>query len=176
MNIISLLDNKNMKPLEKRVKIVEIIRMNFISIKEIKSLQDTIDDKKMALIFEAMEDVTNKNPEIANLDWLIFVQNFILSKSNNLKREASRIVGNIAYLFPNNLNVAIQNLIENTKNESTVIRWGSAYALARIIQIPKYANNELYAVIEDLCEQETDNGVKNQFTNGLKKAEKIRKA
>jgi len=176
MSIVSLLDNKNMKPLEKRMEIVEIIRMNFISIKEIKSLQDTIDDKKMALIFEAMEDVTNKNPEIANLDWLIFVQNFILSKSNNLKREASRIVGNIAYLFPDNLNVAIQNLIENTKNESTVIRWGSAYALARIIQIPKYANNELYDVIEDLCEQETDNGVKNQFVNGLKKAKKIRKA
>ena len=64
--------------------------------------------------------------------------------------------------------------MENTKHESTVVRWGSAYALARIIQIPKYANNELYDVIEDLCEQETDNGVKNQFANGLKKAKKIK--
>ena len=75
MSIVSLLDNKNMKPLEKRMEIVEIIRMNFISIKEIQSLQDMIDDKKMALIFEAMEDVTNKNPEITNLDWLIFYGN-----------------------------------------------------------------------------------------------------
>jgi hypothetical protein len=63
----------------------------------------------------------------------------------------------------------------NTKNGSTVIRWGSAYALSKIIQIPKYANSELYEILTDLCMQEQENGVKNQLLNGLKKAKKLRK-
>lgn len=129
----------------------------------------------MALILEAMEAVTGKNPEVADLDWLKFVQEFITSKSNNLKREASRIVGNIAHLFPDDLDTAIHSLLENTKNDGTVIRWGSAYALARIIKIPQYANSELYDTLTDLSEQEQESGVKNQFLGGLKKAKKLRK-
>jgi hypothetical protein len=109
------------------------------------------------------------------LDWLVFVQNFITSKSNNLKREASRIVGNIADLFPDNLEVAIQNLMSNTEDGSTVIRWGSAYALSRIIHVPKYANSDFYDILTDLCEREQENGVKNQLLNGLKKAKKLKK-
>ncbi|MDR2699925.1 MAG: hypothetical protein LBC12_03835 [Nitrososphaerota archaeon] len=45
-------------------------------------------------------------------------------------------------MFLGSLEAAIQNLMSNTKNDSTVIRWGSAYALSRIIQIPKYANSD----------------------------------
>jgi hypothetical protein len=128
----------------------------------------------MALILEAIEAVTGKNPEIADLEWLKFAQDFITSQSNNLKREASRVVGNIAHLFPNDLEMAIQYLMNNTKKDSTVIRWGSAYAMSRIIQIPQYANSELFNMLTDLSEQEQENGVKNQLLDGLKKAKKIR--
>jgi hypothetical protein len=77
-------------------------------------------------------------------------------------------------MFPDNLDVAIQYLMSNTKDDSTVIRWGSAYGLSRIMQIPKYANSDFYDVLTDLCEQEQENGVKNQLLNGLKKAKKLR--
>ncbi|MDR1196531.1 MAG: hypothetical protein LBL00_08665 [Endomicrobium sp.] len=43
----------------------------------------------MVLVFDAMEEVFSKNPEISNKDWLKFTQEFITSKSNNIKREAS---------------------------------------------------------------------------------------
>jgi hypothetical protein len=78
-------------------------------------------------------------------------------------------------MFPNNLETAIQNLLENTKNEGTVIRWASAYALAKIIQIPQHANRELYDTLNELYEQEQENGVKNQLQNGLKKAKQLKK-
>jgi hypothetical protein len=78
-------------------------------------------------------------------------------------------------MFPNNLETAIQNLLENTKNEGTVIRWASAYALAKIIQIPQHANSELYDTLNELYEQEQENGVKNQLQNGLKKAKRLKK-
>ncbi|MCL1972660.1 MAG: hypothetical protein FWG57_06705 [Endomicrobia bacterium] len=174
MNIISLLDNKLIKSVEKREKIAESIRKKLITIKEIKKLEDVLDHKKMALVFEAMEAVSSEKPEISNKDWLKFTKGFVESKSNSIKREASRIVGNIAHLFPSELDAIIQSLMKNTKDEGTVIRWSSAYALARIIQIPKYANSKLFDVLTDLCGKEKENGVKNQLLNGLKKAKKLR--
>jgi hypothetical protein len=172
MNMISLLDDKSLKSFEKREAIVDAIKLKVITIKELQPFKHVLDDKKMALILEAMEAVTGNNPEIADLEWLEFAQELITSESNSLKRESSRVIGNIAHLFPNNLETAIQKLMGNAKNDSTVIRWGSAYALARIIPIPQYANSELYDVISDLCEQEQENGVKNQYHSGLKKARK----
>jgi hypothetical protein len=174
MDVISLLNNKSLKSIDKREEIAEAIRLKHITIKELQPLKDILDDKKMALVLEAMEAVTGKNPEIADLEWLKYTQDFIVSKSNNLKRESSRIVGNIAHLFPNCLETAIWNLMENRGNDSTIIRWASAYALSRIILISQYANSKLYDVLFDLCEQEKENGVKNQYLNGLKKAKKLK--
>ena len=173
MDIACLLD-MDVKSVEKRVKIAEAIQLKLVTIAEIQLLKNVVDDKKLALVLEAMEAVSNKNSEIADLGWLIFAQELVTSKSNNIKRESSRIIGNIAHMFPDNLKTAIQNLLENTKADGTVIRWGSAYALARIIQIPKYANSELYGILTDLCEQEQENGVKNQLLTGLKKAKKLK--
>ena len=175
MDIINLLNDKSKKSVTKRAEISETIRIGAVTIQDIKSHSDVLDDKKLALVFEAMESVTAKNPELADLEWLVFVQEFITSESNNLKREASRIVGNIAFLFPDDLEVAIQKLLENTGNDGTVVRWSSAYALGRIIAIPKYAGSELFGVVSDLYECEKDNGIKNQYLSGLKKAQKISK-
>ena len=52
---------------------------------------------------------------------------------------------------------------------------GSAYALGRIILIPEYANSKLFDMLTALAEQETENGVKNQYLAGLKKAKKLLK-
>ncbi len=175
MDIVNLLNNTTIKSLEKRTDIAEAIEARLLTLKEIQSLQTILDDKKMALIFEAMEAVSSKNPMTADLGWLTFAQDFISSDSRSIKREASRIVGNIAHLFPNNLNVAVRSLLENTNDVGTVIRWSSAYALARIIQIPRYANSNLYFTLTELSEREQENGVKNQLLSGLKKADKIRK-
>ena len=170
MDITNLLNDKSIKPIVKRTEISEAIRTGAVTIRDIKSLSDKLDDKKLALVFEAMESVTAKNPELADLDWLVFAQEYITSESNSLKREASRIVGNIAFLFPDDLEVVIRKLLENAGNDSTVVRWSSAYALGRIITIPKYAGSELFGVVSDLYEREKDNGIKNQYLSGLKKA------
>jgi hypothetical protein len=174
MDIINLLDNKAIKSIEKREAIAEAIKMKLVTIREIKQLKYVLDDKRMAIILESMEAVTNKYPDIADLEWLKLTQDFIISTSNNIKRESSRIVGNIAHLFPNDLETAIEYIMENVKSDGTVIRWGSAYALARIIQIPQYANSDFYDALNDLFKQEQESGVKNQLLKGLKKAKRIR--
>jgi hypothetical protein len=174
MDIAGLLNNNEIKAVTKREELADALRMGYVTMSDILPLKDKLDDKKMAIVLEAMEAVTNRNPDLADLGWLVFAGDFITSKSNAIKREASRIVGNIAHLFPDDLDTAIQKLMENTKDEGTVIRWASAYALARIIQIPQYARGGLFDTLISLSEQESENGVKNQLLNGLKKAKKHR--
>jgi HEAT repeat protein len=173
-NVTDLLNDKEIRPAEKRKHIADAIRAKLITIQDIISLKDVLNDKKLALVLESMEAVTADDPGISDPDWLLFSQTFISSGSNDLKREASRIVGNIAHLFPDDLGTAIDDLMKNTESAGTVIRWSSAYALSRIVRIPRYANSELYDTLKGLSEREHDNGIRNQLLNGLKKAEKLR--
>ncbi|MFP3154650.1 hypothetical protein LQZ18_09530 [Lachnospiraceae bacterium ZAX-1] len=173
MDITLLLEDKSIKLSEKREQIANAVSTKAITVKEIKTC--CFDEKKIGVILEAIESASRSNPSIADIEWLNYVELYILSSSNSLKREASRIIGNIAHLFPDNLDSSISKLIENTKNDGTVVRWGSAYALGRIILIPQFANSDLFDTLTDLAEQETESGVKNQYLGGLKKAEKLRK-
>ncbi len=130
--------------------------------------------KKTAIIFEAIEAVTNSDAQIADIEWLHLATEYISSPNNSIKREASRIVGNISQRFPNNLENAIKKLLLNSKNQGTVVRWSSAYALSKIIVIPQYAHSELFDRLTEICSQEDENGVKNQYVKALKKASKAK--
>jgi len=172
MEIIEILSDKSKKPIEKRKAISDAILSGQIKIQDLTALN--IEDKKLALVFEAIEELSSKKPDMADTLWLKFAEKHLLSQDNNIKRETARIVGNIAHLFPNDLDIVIPKLIENTNNASTVIRWACAYALGKIITIPKYARSNLYDQLTILAEKEQMNGNKNQYLNGLKKAKKLR--
>lgn len=174
MDLVSVLEDVSLRLNEKRDKIIEALRSKSFTIKEIELFKKILDEKEMVVILEAMEVVSVKNPELADLQWLKFSENYIISFNNNLKRESSRIIGNIAHLFPNELESIIKKLIINTKDKGTVIRWSSAYALSRIIIIPVYAQSELYNTLLKIYEKEAESGVRGQYQNGLLKAEKIR--
>ena len=174
MDILGLLDNKALKAVEKRNRIGDGIQAGAITVRDIRALESTLDDKKLSLVLEAMEAVTRKQPEIAEPGWLSLAQRHITAQSNSVKREASRVAGNIAHLYPDDLEPVIRNLLKNASNEGTVVRWSSAYALGRIVSIPHHACGGLYGVVSALYERETDSGVKNQYLSGLKKAKKMR--
>ncbi len=175
MDLFDILNSKVIKALEKRAQIVEAINGGVLDINQIRILSADLDDKKIAVILEALEEVIRNKPDASALEWLQFAEQYIDAQSNNLKREASRVVGNIAHLFKDDLTVSIQKLLKNTSNESTVVRWGSAYALAKVIVLPQFSHSQLYSQLTDICEHESENGVKNQYMKSLKKAAKLRK-
>ncbi|MGG0643780.1 HEAT repeat domain-containing protein [Sporosarcina gallistercoris] len=175
MNIVELVNNKSLKAMEKRIQIIEILLEDNLSLQELITICDSLKDKQIAIILEAIEEITNKKMKQLDPAYIDFVEKYILSDNNSCKREASRIVGNLAEQYPNKLDSVIQCLIKNTTDDSTVVRWGSAYALSRIIVLTEYANTDLYDQISDICEKEQNNGVKNQYVKALKKAVKIRK-
>ena len=63
---------------------------------------------------------------------------------------------------------AVEALLKNTRDEGTVVRWGSAYALARIIVLEPYKNSALVQTVREIYEAEKENGVKNQYKKALK--------
>lgn len=144
MDVLVILNDKSIKAIEKRKFIIKALEEKNITIKEIEGILNETDEKKSAIIFEAIEAVTNSDTQIVDIEWLNFAVENILSASNSIKREASRIVGNISHKFPNDLEKAIEKLLLNSKDPGTVVRWSSAYALSKIIVIPQYANSELF--------------------------------
>ncbi len=175
MGLIEILYLKDTKALEKRAQIVEAVYGGSIDIDQIREQSANLDDKKIAIVLEALEEVTRSKPDISTIEWLRFAAQYIEAQSNNLKRESSRIVGNIAHLFENDLTISIQKLLQNTNNEGTVVRWSSAYALAKIIVLPQFACCPLFDQLTEICEREANNGVKNQYIKSLNKAAKLRK-
>lgn len=176
MTIKQIIDDKAVKRLEKRNVLVEgIINGNF-DFSAVSAACSLLPEKKISLLLEAIEEVSRSKEFVLEEDYLKLSESYILSSDPSCKREASRIVGNLAAAFPENLDHAITALMQNANHDGTVIRWASAYALSRIVIIPQYARGPLFEQISNLCEKEKETGVKNQYSKALKKAQKIRSA
>lgn len=174
MTITEIMNNKSLRRLEKRNSLAEAIINREFNFSIILGACESLPEKNISLLLEAIEEVSRSKEFALEADYLDLAEKYISSSDNSCKREASRIVGNLADKFPTKLDNAITALLQNTENEGTVIRWASAYALSRIVIIPQYAKSPLFEQISDLCEKENDSGVKNQYIKALKKAEKIR--
>jgi len=170
MNITDLLSDKKLKSVEKRKSIVSLLLSGELTIAKLPKLND----KQTGIVLEAMEEISQKDSEIIDESWLKFAENHVNSEDNTLKRESARVIGNIAHKFPEKLKNSIPKLLKNSENKGTVVRWSSGYSLGRIIQIPKFAKSDLFETLVIIAENEQDNGVKNQYVKGLKKASKIR--
>ena len=174
MDLKDILNLKDLKATEKRALIVAGIKNGAFTVATFSSVCDDLNEKQLAVILEAMEEFSREEPTQTTAEWLCFAERFLSSTSNGVLREASRIVGNVAHLYEHDLEGAIEKLLKNTEKESTVLRWASAYALSKIVVIPKYAKSPLYVTIGEICESEEENGVKNNYVKALKKAAKIR--
>lgn len=176
MTIKQIIDDKAVKRLEKRNVLVEgIINGNF-DFSAVSAACSLLPEKKISLLLEAIEEVSRSKEFVLEEAYLKLSESYILSSDPSCKREASRIVGNLAAAFPENLDHAITALMQNANDDGTVIRWASAYALSRIVIIPQYARGPLFEQISDLYEKEKETGVKNQYSKALKKAQRIRSA
>ena len=96
----------------------------------------------------------------------------LIYKAPRVKWESARVIGNIAHLFPAELNKAISNLLTNSEYNGTVVRWASAYALGEILKLKTKHNKDLLPAIESICKREEDNGVKKKYFEAIKKMKK----
>ena len=173
MDVFEILNDKSIKKLEARKLIADSISDGSFSLSDFSGRAEELKDRQTATFLEAVESVTGQKDSRLGVEYLKFVEKYILSDNNSCKGEASRIVGNMAHLYPDELGVAIEALLKNTSVSGTVVRWGSAYALARIIVLERYRNSDLVNTVRDIYEAEQENGVRNQYAKALKRIKAI---
>lgn len=125
-----------------------------------------------ATCIEAVEYATKKLPTVADENLLFYVIDALKDDEPRVKWESAKVIGNIAKLYPTQLDKAINNLLANAENPGTVVRWATAYALAEILKLNTEYNKKLLSKIETLCEKEEDKGVKKKYNDALKRIKK----
>lgn len=122
-----------------------------------------------ATCIEAVEYATKKVPTLADESLLDYVTKALKDEEPRVKWESAKVIGNVAKLFPTQLDKAIKNLLANAENNGTVVRWATAHALAEILKLKTDNNIKLLPKIEQLCEKEEGNGVKKKYIDAIKK-------
>jgi len=172
MNIEQVFQDKTIKAKAKVSTIGEWLINNELPLEELLAYAEKQKAVDKATCIEAVEYATKKTPNIADESLLNFVVKALNDEEPRVKWESAKVIGNIAKLFPNQLDKAIKNLLPNAENKGTVVRWATAYALAEILKLKTELNKNLLPKIETLCEKEADNGVKKKYLDALKKVKK----
>jgi len=116
---------------------------------------------------DVMKNVTKDEPELA-APYIEELIEHINDKAPRVKWGVPESIGNIASKFPDKVEKAVPNLLINTKNESTVVRWCAAYALSEIVKNNSKIRITLVPKIEEIVKYEANNGVKNIYLKALK--------
>jgi len=168
MDLDELLNGKHLKPKERTEAIAEAFLNGSMTVSDMTSAVVGAKDPVKATLMEAFEYATSKKPEIATMELFSFASNHLSAKAPRLKWESAKVVGNIAHLYPDLLDAPIASLLENTKDNGTVVRWSAAYALSAIIRLNGYANDEFRSKLERICEAEEKNSIKKIYVKALK--------
>ena len=169
MTLDEILKDKQTKTSAKTETISKLILEKSLTIEEFISIAEIQKDPAKATLIEAMEFATKVNPKIADNKVLIFVTESLLAKAPRVKWESAKVIGNIAHLFPTNLENSIVNLLMNTAYDGTVVRWSAVFALGEILKLKTKHNTELLPEIENIINIEEKNSIKKIYLAALKK-------
>jgi hypothetical protein len=135
MNITALLKYKPLKPKVKTELIAEALLNNSLQISQFLTFAQTAKDPEKVTCIEAMKFASQKNASIISIDGLQFVSSSLTAKAPRVKWESAKVVGNIAHLYTNDLDKAIENLLINNEDSGTVVGWRTVFALGGIIKL-----------------------------------------
>ena len=169
MEFIALLDAKNVKPKEKTEAVSEWILNNATLINEFIGFASVSKDPVKATCMEALEFATKAKPEIASKECLEFATKSLSEKAPRIKWESARVIANIVHLYPDQLDIAVKNLLANSSHDGTVVRWSAALALGQIIILKLPCNKELIPIAESIINREEKNSIRKIYLNALKK-------
>lgn len=172
IDLQKLLTDKTLKPKQKTETLCQLLLDKQLSIAELIEFAEPAKDPIKATCIEAMEFVTQKQPDWLDKTAFTFVTNTLTVKAPRIKWESAKVVGNTAHLHQTQLDEAIKNLLMNTKHEGTVVRWSAAFALTEILKLKTKHNTYLLQELEQICELEEKNSIKKIYLKGFKELAK----
>ena len=114
-----ILNSKELNASKKQRTIEELIVCGKENTDSIISVAEELNDKHLAIVLSALESISRSHPDMVGQKGLDFAAKHIDSANNSVKREASRIVGNLCGFYSSIPDSAIRKLLDNTNNEST---------------------------------------------------------
>jgi hypothetical protein len=165
----TLFADKSIKGKEKTEQLSSLLTNHDVTLSElIKFIQGAKDPVKATCI-EALEFVTQKNSSYLTLEGFQFITESLASKTPRVKWESARVIGNTAQHHQNNLDQAIVQLLKNTEDPATVVRWSAAYALSAIYSLPTKHQPSLQEAIKAILKREEKNSIRKIYQAALKK-------
>jgi len=140
------------------------------------------DEKLFALLIEILKDgsdvdrgtaadvmkhVSKNKPKMV-APYIDDLVDYINYKTPRVKWGVPETIGNLAQKYPSEVEKAIPRLLLNTKDKSTVVRWCAAFALTEIAKGNPAIRKELGSKIEEIVQNEKNNGVKNVYLKALR--------
>ena len=168
MNILEEIRAWKGKPKELVVFLVKSVRDDKTLFAQLVDCLKTGSEVEKGTCADIMKNVTKDEPELA-IPYIDELIEHINDKASRVKWGVPEAIGNIAQKFPDKVEKAVPNLLINTKNESTVVRWCAAYALSEIVKNNAKIRSTLVPKIEEIVQHETNKGVKNVYLKALKK-------
>lgn len=174
MDSIQDLLKSKIKSKEKTTFLANMLKKDKKVLNDLITNFETASAPNKGTCIEALELITKDDPAYV-LSSIDFIIEQISNKIPRVKMESSRVVANISVKYPEEAGKAIPNLLMNTKDEGTVIRWSAAFALSEIAKNDPGSRAELIPKFKYFIEKEQNNGVKNNYVKALKQIEKENK-
>jgi hypothetical protein len=165
----TLFADKSIKGKEKTEQLSSLLINHDVTLSELIKFIEGAKDSVKATCIEALEFVTQKNSSYLTLEGFQFITESLASKTPRVKWESARVIGNTAQHHQNNLDQAIVQLLKNTEDPGTVVRWSAAYALSAIYSLPTKYQPSLQEAIKAIIKREEKNSIRKIYQAALKK-------
>lgn len=160
----------DLKHKEKVALIVEKSKRDQHFLAEVVELLRTGSDVEKGTAAEVFKFVSSDNPEMM-FPYIDVLIEYIDYKAPRVRWGCPEAIGNLACRYPTDVERAIPKLLGNLEDESIVVRWCAAYALAEIAWYDKGRQAELVSLFRELAEKEANNGVKKVYFKAIKEFE-----
>ena len=167
MKVIDEIRNWKGKPKELVAFLTESIRRDEKLFSQVIEILKTGSDVEKGTAADVMKHVSKDKPEIV----VPYVDDFVAYvnyKAPRVKWGVPEAIGNIAQKYPAEAEKAIPNLLENTRDKSTVVRWCAAFALTEIAKNNPETRKELGSRIEEIVKNEKNSGVRNVYLKAFR--------
>ncbi len=171
MDLSDEIRNSKKKPKELTEWLALKIERDRNTLDDIQQCLKTGSTAEKGICMEAIEHVSKSRPRLVR-NHIGMVIGHINSDAPKVKWESARVIGNLAFQFPEEVATVIPSLLENTRDKGTVVRWSAAYALSEIAKSNPGIRNTLLPEIRRIIKNEKNNGVKNVYLKALKAIEK----
>jgi hypothetical protein len=168
-DITSLFNDRSIKPKEQTETLSNWILDGKVTIDQLIQFAEMARDSHRATCIESLEFATKQKPTILNEKCFHFVVQALTSMAPRVKWESARVIGNTAHLFTDKLDEAITNLLDNSKDEGTVVRWSAAFALGEILKLKTKHNEELLPLLQRIADKEEKDSIKKIYLDAIKK-------